>query len=90
MWIKVVSPDGAVQHINWKREYKALRAAIGKCFNFLASYSVSHHSGIEYPEGYVIHESAQYSALHRRWFFMPRFCFDILVDRLFAFQESVE
>uniref|UniRef100_A0A0N5AKV6 Soluble calcium-activated nucleotidase 1 n=1 Tax=Syphacia muris TaxID=451379 RepID=A0A0N5AKV6_9BILA len=28
-------------------------------------------AGIEYP-GYMIHESAQWSAIHRKWFFMPR------------------
>jgi soluble calcium-activated nucleotidase 1 len=29
MWIKVVSPDGAIKHVNWVREYKALRSAAG-------------------------------------------------------------
>lgn len=30
MWIKIVSPNGAVQHVDWTREYKALRSAVGK------------------------------------------------------------
>lgn len=28
--------------------------------------------GIEYP-GYMIHESAQWSDVHQKWFFMPRY-----------------
>jgi soluble calcium-activated nucleotidase 1 len=32
MWIKIVSPDGAIQHVSWEREYKALRSAVGKNF----------------------------------------------------------
>lgn len=27
--------------------------------------------GIEFP-GYVIHEAANWSEIHRRWFFLPR------------------
>jgi len=55
MWIKIVGPGGDVQHVDWTKQYKALRSAVG----------------IEYP-GYMIHESGQYSEIHKKWFFMPR------------------
>ncbi|VDM92220.1 unnamed protein product [Onchocerca ochengi] len=29
MWIKIVTPDGSVEHINWVNEYKKLRSAVG-------------------------------------------------------------
>jgi soluble calcium-activated nucleotidase 1 len=29
MWVKVVGPEGAVRHIDWSRQYKAVRAAAG-------------------------------------------------------------
>jgi soluble calcium-activated nucleotidase 1 len=40
--------------------------------NWLEQYKALRAAfGIHYP-GYMIHESAQYSEIHRRWFFMPR------------------
>lgn len=29
MYVKIVSPNGAIQHVNWARNYKALRSAVG-------------------------------------------------------------
>ncbi|VDM42520.1 unnamed protein product [Toxocara canis] len=55
MWVKRITNDGCVRHVNWVQEYKRLREAVG----------------IHYP-GYMIHESAQWSSFHRKWFFMPR------------------
>uniref|UniRef100_A0A915AST6 Soluble calcium-activated nucleotidase 1 n=1 Tax=Parascaris univalens TaxID=6257 RepID=A0A915AST6_PARUN len=55
MWVKRITNDGCVRHVNWEEPYKQLRGAIG----------------IHYP-GYMIHESAQWSTVHRKWFFMPR------------------
>ncbi|VDD92854.1 unnamed protein product [Enterobius vermicularis] len=55
MWVKRVTVDGCVTHVNWVENYKKLRLA----------------TGITYP-GYMIHESAQWSDIHRKWFFMPR------------------
>jgi len=55
MYVKIVSTSGAVEHVDWRAEYKKLRAALG----------------IEWPV-YVIHESAQWSAIHNKWFFLPR------------------
>lgn len=57
LWIKVISPRGEIQSINWISNYKRLRQAIN----------------IEYP-GYVIHESATWSDIHKKWFFLPRRC----------------
>ncbi|VDN32070.1 unnamed protein product [Gongylonema pulchrum] len=55
MWVKRVTREGTVEHINWIDEYKKLRSALG----------------IEWP-GYMIHESAQWSTVYRKWFFLPR------------------
>ncbi|VDK44172.1 unnamed protein product [Anisakis simplex] len=55
MWVKRVTVDGCVHHINWEQPYKRLRESVG----------------IHYP-GYMIHESAQWSKVHHKWFFMPR------------------
>lgn len=54
-WIKVVSVDNGVQHVNWRQEFLSLSKA----------------AGIQYP-GYMIHESAAWSDIHRKWFFLPR------------------
>ena len=54
-WIKVVSVDGSVQHVNWRPQFLSLMKA----------------AGLSYP-GYMIHESAAWSKVHRRWFFLPR------------------
>nr|CDQ06990.1 Bm11252 [Brugia malayi] len=29
MWIKLVTPEGSVEHISWVNEYKKLRSAVG-------------------------------------------------------------
>jgi soluble calcium-activated nucleotidase 1 len=42
-------------HVDWRRQYTALRAA----------------AGARYP-GYLVHEAGIWSAIHRRWFFLPR------------------
>ncbi len=55
MWVKCVSPEGAVKHLDWIETYRKLRAA----------------ADIYYP-GYMIHESAQWSDVHQKWFFLPR------------------
>lgn len=55
LWIKIVSSDGTVEHVNWIQNYKKLRNSIN----------------IEFP-GYIIHESAVWSAVHEKWFFLPR------------------
>ncbi|KAI1301697.1 Soluble calcium-activated nucleotidase 1 [Halotydeus destructor] len=40
--------------------------------NWLSSYlAMRAAAGIQYP-GYVIHESSAWSAVHRKWFFLPR------------------
>ncbi|WKY03596.1 hypothetical protein Q1695_004947 [Nippostrongylus brasiliensis] len=55
LWIKVVSPNGAVEHIDWTDNYDKLRNEAG------------------YPSpGYLTHESAQWSDIHQKWFFLPR------------------
>eukprot|EP00042_Codosiga_hollandica_P023229 m.90546 g.90546 ORF g.90546 m.90546 type:complete len:378 (+) comp51099_c0_seq22:145-1278(+) len=54
-WIKVISPSGLITHVNWVRQYDALRLAM------------------DMPApGYVIHESAVWSDVHQKWFFLPR------------------
>ncbi|KAK0403829.1 hypothetical protein QR680_017144 [Steinernema hermaphroditum] len=57
MYVKVVSHNGCVEHVRWVDEYIKLRT----------SYGIPHPG-----PGYMIHESAQFSELHKKWFFMPR------------------
>lgn len=54
-WVKVVSPNGEVQHQDWHVKYNSMRAA----------------ADVAYP-GYLIHEAAVWSDIHRSWFYMPR------------------
>ncbi|TKR80366.1 hypothetical protein L596_014450 [Steinernema carpocapsae] len=57
MYVKVVSHNGCVEHVNWVDQYIKLRVAFG----------------IKHPgPGYMIHESGQFSEIHKKWFFMPR------------------
>ncbi|VDO66025.1 unnamed protein product [Heligmosomoides polygyrus] len=55
MWIKVVSPDGLIKHVDWRRNFNRIRNA----------------AGFPFP-GYLTHEAAQWSDIHKRWFFLPR------------------
>ncbi|XP_072390758.1 soluble calcium-activated nucleotidase 1 [Diabrotica undecimpunctata] len=56
-YIKTITKEGHINHINWVEEYNRLRGIIG----------------IKWP-GYMIHESGLWSAVHKRWFFLPRRC----------------
>jgi len=57
MWVKAISPgDRKIEHLDWRPMYRALRAA-----------AVCPHGA-----GYMIHEGARWSAVHKRWFFLPR------------------
>ncbi|XP_017461689.1 PREDICTED: soluble calcium-activated nucleotidase 1, partial [Rhagoletis zephyria] len=55
-WVKRVSVEGAVEHLDWRPAYAALVRA----------------AGITSPPGYLIHEAAVYSERSRRWHFLPR------------------
>uniref|UniRef100_A0A914H0Q2 Apyrase n=1 Tax=Globodera rostochiensis TaxID=31243 RepID=A0A914H0Q2_GLORO len=55
MYVKVITPNGEVSHVDWTDHYKALRRRVD----------------IEWP-GYMIHESGQWSDVHKKWFFLPR------------------
>ena len=54
-FIKNISVDGVVRHINWLGNYDKLKL----------------EAGIQSP-GYLIHESAIWSSIHEKWFFLPR------------------
>lgn len=54
-WVKAITPNGAVDHIDWHNNYNALRKVVH----------------MELP-GYIIHESAVWSDVHQKWFFLPR------------------
>lgn len=58
MFVKVVSPTGSVKSLDWSHNFKKLR---------LESAQIS------WP-GYMIHESGVWSAIHNKWFFLPRRC----------------
>jgi len=55
MWVKTIDTNGRVEHLNWVKNYEALRDAVGA----------------KYP-GYLVHEAAEWSDFHKRWFFLPR------------------
>ncbi|KAL5017820.1 hypothetical protein ScPMuIL_003542 [Solemya velum] len=54
-WVKSIGPKGDVIHLDWQKNYNALR----------------HKTRTSYP-GYMIHESAMWSEIHQKWFFLPR------------------
>ncbi|XP_075160494.1 apyrase [Haematobia irritans] len=58
MFVKIVSPSGAVKSIDWSYNFKRLREEAYK---------------ITWP-GYMIHESGVWSDIHKKWFFLPRRC----------------
>ncbi|KAM7358574.1 apyrase [Cochliomyia hominivorax] len=58
MYVKVISPSGAVRSLDWSYNYKRLREESAQ---------------ITWP-GYMIHESGVWSAVHKKWFFLPRRC----------------
>lgn len=66
MYVKVVKPSGEVKHVDWSKNYKKIR-----------EYS----AGIKFP-GYMAHESGVWSAVHKKWFFLPRRCSHALYVRL--------
>lgn len=86
MWIKIISPRGEVQSINWMENYKILRKAINidfpgnrqfvrtitRIFLFLGMIFISFR--LKMFTGYMIHESGLWSAVHSCWFFLPRRC----------------
>jgi soluble calcium-activated nucleotidase 1 len=56
MWVKVLDENWNVTNIDWVDNYNVLRKA-AKC---------------EPGTGYAIHESARWSEIHKKWFFLPR------------------
>ncbi|KAI6229955.1 Soluble calcium-activated nucleotidase 1-like protein [Aphelenchoides fujianensis] len=52
---RIIDRFGAVRHVNWTRQFHAVRSSIG----------------IEFP-AYMVHESCQWSEVHKSWFFLPR------------------
>lgn len=58
MFVKVVSPSGSVRSLDWSYQFKRLR---------------EESSQITWP-GYMIHESGVWSAINKKWFFLPRRC----------------
>ncbi|XP_013114276.2 apyrase [Stomoxys calcitrans] len=58
MFVKVISPSGAVKSLDWSNNFKRIREEA---------------SQIIWP-GYMIHESGVWSEFHKKWFFLPRRC----------------
>ena len=57
MWVKSISPDTMeIEHLDWRDMYGGLRAA-----------AICPHGA-----GYMIHEGARWSDVHKKWFFIPR------------------
>ena len=57
MWVKSISPDTMeIEHLDWRDMYGGLRAA-----------AICPHGA-----GYMIHEGARWSDVHKKWFFLPR------------------
>uniref|UniRef100_A0A915DZG3 Apyrase n=1 Tax=Ditylenchus dipsaci TaxID=166011 RepID=A0A915DZG3_9BILA len=70
LYIKVINKHGEVKHVNWKRKFHILRSKIG--------------ISADPNTGYLVHESAQWSKIHKKYFFLPR---KISHE---AFKESVD
>lgn len=58
MFVKIISPTGEIRSVDWSFYYKLLR---------------EESKQISWP-GYMIHESAVWSDIHQKWFFLPRRC----------------
>lgn len=57
MWVKRIDPDDfSVEHLDWRPMYTTLRKA----------------AACPHGAGYMVHESARWSDVHKMWFFMPR------------------
>ncbi|KAI1716942.1 apyrase domain-containing protein [Ditylenchus destructor] len=57
-YVKIIDRNGRVKHVNWRRKFLALRRRVG-----ISS---------DVRSGYMVHESAQWSKIHRKFFFLPR------------------
>lgn len=83
-WVKVLGFRGDVQHEDWVPIYKSLKAAAGleppgedvhllspslPPFSFLFVFN---RALCPSATGYLIHESAAWSDVLQRWFFLPR------------------
>lgn len=58
MYVKKISPNGSVETLDWRNNYKKLREQ---------SYGIT-------DTGYMTHESAVWSPKHNLWAFLPRRC----------------
>eukprot|EP00930_Biecheleria_cincta_P002325 TRINITY_DN103336_c0_g1_i1.p1 TRINITY_DN103336_c0_g1~~TRINITY_DN103336_c0_g1_i1.p1 ORF type:complete len:426 (+),score=75.85 TRINITY_DN103336_c0_g1_i1:161-1438(+) len=57
MWVKCIDPnDFFVEHLDWRSMYTTLRKA----------------ANCPHGAGYMVHESARWSDVHKMWFFLPR------------------
>lgn len=57
MWVKVIDSDYNISHVDWSENYDKLYQKV---------------SGGGSLNGYLAHESALWSDIHKRWFFTPR------------------
>ncbi|KAL9657985.1 hypothetical protein ABK040_016635 [Willaertia magna] len=57
MYVKTIDQYGNVEHLNWISNYKKMLRAVGISESSL---------------GYMVHEAAEWSDFHKRWFFLPR------------------
>ena len=77
-YIKRISPSGEVSHIDWHLRYEALSKAAGISSPGKLLVATSENSSSCFADhclgfaGYLIHESACWSEVHKRWFFLPR------------------
>jgi soluble calcium-activated nucleotidase 1 len=71
LWVKSISPLGEVKHLDWSLAYERLRTAVGLP---PAAAAGAGGGGGAAPAaaGYVIHECAAWSRVHRSWVFVPR------------------
>ena len=74
-WIKIVSPDFHVEHVNWLVEltyHVTLKIFPScSCTKIVTSFRVNQYNALRHAlempaPGYVIHESATWSEKHRR------------------------
>lgn len=55
-WVKVISPDGQIKHENWADRFDVICRRLN----------------VDPKKGYVTHESALWSDIHKKFFFYPR------------------
>lgn len=72
LWVKKISPEGGVTHVDWRENYAKLAKAIGIAAPGKIKHKINSSLTIVLSIGYVKHESGGWSEKLKRWVFLPR------------------